>query len=149
MRAIAAAFALALSVHAAPAQAQETQPARNFTPIAATDRDGRDMMILVSEPRPGNPRPYRALVAWEGAPDRYWSFTFAFDCGTRKSVGLGSTARRWDGSEIDGSFPIAEMYRGYVDWLMAPAICEPKRDFLVPSYADARRFVRDFIDQGM
>ena len=140
MRTVLVAFAAAAITVALPAQAQrqdrnstpfprllqeDRQPAFDFTRIGATDSQDRALMVMVSAPRPGNKQPYRAYVAWAGAPDHYWSIAFAFDCASRSMSNVDSVKRRWHrGYKADDSFPLGDAYRGDLSSLMAPAICD-------------------------
>ncbi|MDF7774534.1 hypothetical protein P1X14_04690 [Sphingomonas sp. AOB5] len=142
------AFVAIAAVTLASTSPAAAQAVTAMYPTMATDRENRDILVLVSEPRAGNPRPYRAIIAWQGQPGNYWSLTFAFDCGARKSSQMGSAMRNWNREELNSSFPLGEMYRGYLDWVMAPVICDGKgRDWPIESYTEGVAFVKEFADQ--
>lgn len=161
MRTVLAAFAIA-TVVALPAQAQmprdrnspifpkslmeDRQPAYDFTQIRATDRENRPLLIQVSAARPGNRLPYRAIVAWSGAPDHYWSLAFAFDCKSRSLSRVDSAKRTFSRRYMaDGSFPVAENYRGDFGALVAPVICDGQTGTVNRDFNKAFKLARDFI----
>ena len=83
------------------------------------------LVVMVSTARPGNRQPYRAIVAWDGAPDHYWSVTFAFDCSSRSMSRVDSEKRRWHRRyKADETFPVADTYRTDFSSLVAPVICD-------------------------
>ena len=140
MRTVLAVLAVAAIAAALPAQAQsqmrnatpyprslqeDRQAAFDFTQIRTTDSADRALVVMVSAARPGNKQPYRAYVAWAGAPDHYWSMSFSFDCGARSMSRVDSEKRRWHrGYKADESFPLGETYRSDLTSLVAPVICD-------------------------
>jgi hypothetical protein len=138
-------LAAALIAAPLPATAQDMQPR---SVMSARDRDNREIILIVSDARPGMERPYRGVVAWAGAPDRYWTMTFGMDCTTRAFTRGGWNAWNLNRQKIDNSFPIDNLYRGYMAWLVAKMVCDRNEYFRITGHEASVQFALDFLAEG-
>lgn len=126
MRLTLATAAFAALVQATPASAQEDP--RNFVIMGGMTEARQSLLMMVSDPLPNTDRPYRAIVAWSGAPDRYWYMAFAFDCASRTMSRRSSGAKDWrQHTDVSGNPPANGDYDHAFESFAARAICDRDR----------------------
>lgn len=124
----------------------EDYPRGNFTQIPATDGQSRPLIIMVTAPQASNRQPYRAIVAWAGAPDHYWNMAFTFDCTSRSLGRVETVKRRWQSRyKANESFPVGDTFRGDFASLVAPVICDGQTGTVTAGFERSLSFAEDYI----